>query len=87
MPKKDLSQEVWTACRPLLLEHAFPMPGGNKHPSFGCAWLRVGLGFVPLDAQQAFVQPELEEVVFIRLPSACGHLFGNVGGCVAAFVA
>ena len=30
------------------------------------------------DAEQAFVQPDLDEVVYIRLPPGCSALSGNV---------
>ena len=38
----------------------------------------LGLDVCHFDAEQAFVQSELKEIVFVRLPQGCGALSGMV---------
>ena len=49
-----------------------------EHSVVGCFRVRVWLGPSHFDAEQAFVQSKLDEVVFIRLPPGCGELSGKV---------
>ena len=42
-------------------------------------WLRLHVSLMCLfDAEQAFVQSDLEEILFMRLPEGCEDLSGKV---------
>ena len=55
-----------------------PCPNVSSIRLFAAIACSLGLDLFHLDVSQAFVQSELDEVVYVRLPRNCGTLSGKV---------
>lgn len=54
------------------------LPPHLQHLVFVCYLRELDLGLCIFDAEQAFVQPDREEDVFLRFPQGCGGMSGKV---------
>ena len=57
---------------------SIPSPEVQKQRSTEQIACELDLDLCHFDAEQAFVQSDLDEVVYIRLPPGCGALSGKV---------
>ena len=61
-----------------LFDTFFPCPPVMSIRLLAALACELDLDMCHFDAEQAFVQSDLDEVVYIRLPLGCGALFGKV---------